>query len=117
MQSIAKLSEFGDQLQSLIRTTLNGETLWTENLFDEVAWTVFELQLELNDPYRTLCLAAGKTGNFRPQDWKEIPAVPTSAFKEFELSCLPASQRTTVFHSSGTTKHRPSRHFHNAESL
>jgi hypothetical protein len=43
--------------------------------------------------------------------------VPTSAFKEFELSCLPAAERTAVFHSSGTTAQRPSRHFHHADSL
>ncbi len=49
--------------------------------------------------------------------WTAIPAAPTSAFKEFELTCLPASQRTTVFHSSGTTTQQPSRNYHNAESL
>src|SRR5208282_4400575 len=31
--------------------------------------------------------------------------------------CLPPNKRTTVFHSSGTTEQKPSRHFHNAESL
>jgi hypothetical protein len=43
--------------------------------------------------------------------------VPTAAFKELELSCLPAEERTDVFHSSGTTEQTPSRHFHSAESL
>jgi hypothetical protein len=43
--------------------------------------------------------------------------VPTVAFKELELTCLPPAQRTHIFHSSGTTEQRPSRHFHNAESL
>jgi hypothetical protein len=43
--------------------------------------------------------------------------VPTSAFKELEFSCLPEAARTAVFHSSGTTGQRPSRHFHCAESL
>ena len=46
-----------------------------------------------------------------------IPAVPTAAFKELELTCLGPDERTTVFHSSGTTEQRPSRHFHNTESL
>ena len=117
MQSIAKLSEFAGHLRRLIRSTSNAETEWTDKSFGELASTLFELQCELNDPYQTLCLAGRKAGNLRPQDWKEIPAVPTSAFKDLELSCLSANQRTTVFHSSGTTKHRPSRHFHNAESL
>jgi len=43
--------------------------------------------------------------------------VPTAAFKEWELTCLPPDGRTHVFHSSGTTGQRPSRHFHSAESL
>jgi hypothetical protein len=117
MQSIAKLSEFADRLQCLIRATSRGETLWTDESFGELASTLFELQLELNGPYRTLCLAGRMAGDLKPQDWKEIPAVPASAFKDLGLSSLPTNDRTTVFHSSGTTKHRPSCHFHNAESL
>jgi hypothetical protein len=117
MQPIAKLSEFAGQLRHLIRSTSNAETEWTDKAFGEVALRLFELQRELNEPYRTLCFAAGNSNILKPQNWKEIPAVPTSAFKDLELSCLPTKERTTVFHSSGTTKHRPSRHFHNAESL
>jgi hypothetical protein len=49
--------------------------------------------------------------------WTDIPAAPTSAFKEFDLSCLPPAERTTVFHSSGKMGQKPSRHFHNAGSL
>ena len=40
------------------------------------------------------------------------PAVPTAAFKEFEFTSLSPVERTVVFHSSGTTTHRPSCHFH-----
>ena len=43
--------------------------------------------------------------------------MPTAAFKEMEVTSLPESERRTVFHSSGTTKQKPSRHFHHAESL
>ncbi len=43
--------------------------------------------------------------------------MPTSAFKELELTSLAPEERTAVFHSSGTTEQIPSRHFHNAESL
>lgn len=55
--------------------------------------------------------------NSNVRSWTEIPACPTSAFKDLELSCLPVDARTTIFHSSGTTQQRPSRHFHNSESL
>ena len=56
----------------------------------------------------------------RPTDvatWGDIPTVPTTAFKEMELSCLCPAERSAVFFSSGTSERRPSRHFHNAESL
>jgi hypothetical protein len=43
--------------------------------------------------------------------------VPTSAFKELELTSLAPEERTTCFFSSGTTEQRRSRHFHSAESL
>ncbi len=117
MQSIAKLSQFADRLQRLIQAASNGNTAWTDELFGELALKLFELQCEFNEPYRILCQTIGKSRNLPPKDWKEIPPVPTSAFKDLELSCLSADSRTTVFYSSGTTQHRPSRHFHNAESL
>jgi hypothetical protein len=84
--------------------------------FDQLALELFALQFKHNAPYRRLCEARGA----RPSavaHWTTIPAAPTSAFKEFELSCLPVVERTTFFHSSGTTAQRPSRHFHNADSL
>jgi len=43
--------------------------------------------------------------------------VPAAAFKELELTSLPPNRRTAVFHSSGTTEQKPSRHFHALESL
>ncbi|MGD0263066.1 MAG: hypothetical protein ABSD29_25145 [Verrucomicrobiota bacterium] len=84
--------------------------------FDELALQLFALQFEHNAPYRRWCEARGA----RPDTvahWSGIPAAPTSAFKELDLSCLPVSERTTVFHSSGTTGQKPSRHYHNAGSL
>ncbi len=84
--------------------------------FNGLALMLFTLQFAHNEPYRKLCIARSAT----PGDanhWTQIPTVPTAAFKEFEMTCLSPEQRARVFHSSGTTEHRPSRHFHNAESL
>lgn len=84
--------------------------------FNGLALMLFTLQFGHNPAYRKLC----ERRNISPDSvthWTQIPAVPTSAFKEFEFSCLPADERTRVFHSSGTTAQKPSRHFHNAESL
>lgn len=85
-------------------------------MFPALAAELFALQFKHNPFYRRICEAAG----VRPQTlrrWEDIPAVPTAAFKEMEVTCLPAARRTHVFHSSGTTGQRPSRHFHSAESL
>jgi hypothetical protein len=84
--------------------------------FSGLAVMLFTLQFKYNPVYRRLCEARG----IKPGDvhhWSQIPCVPTAAFKEWELTCLHPEDRTHVFHSSGTTKQRPSRHFHNADSL
>src|SRR5215510_10952280 len=79
--------------------------------FEELALQLFTLQFEHNSPYRKYCQRLGRT----PADIEhcsQIPAVPTAAFKEFEMTCLAPHDRTRVFHSSGSTAEQPSRHFH-----
>ena len=84
--------------------------------FQALALELFGLQFEGNAAYRKFCLARRATP-LTVSCWRQIPALPTAAFKEFEQTCLAPSERTRVFHSSGTTEHRPSRHFHGASSL
>lgn len=84
--------------------------------FNELALALFRLQFEHNATYRLLCEARRITPD-RISAWREIPAVPASAFKELELTSLAPNERTTVFLSSGTTEQKRSRHFHNAGSL
>jgi hypothetical protein len=123
MQSIAALSQFAGHLRGLIQATSNGESSWTDQVFGDLASKLFALQCRHNEPYRRLCEARGVVQSLKSNvpgkncDWREIPSVPTSAFKDFELTSLAPEHRTTTFHSSGTTEHRPSRHFHNGESL
>jgi len=84
--------------------------------FSELALELFALQYEYNAAYQKICRARRLTPEL-VENWTQIPAVPTAAFKELELSCIPPGERATVFHSSGTTEQKPSRHFHNLESL
>jgi hypothetical protein len=84
--------------------------------FNGMALMLFTLQFDRNPAYRKLCDARKITPE-NVTHWQQIPAVPTAAFKELELTSLPADKRTHVFHSSGTTGQTPSRHFHSAESL
>jgi hypothetical protein len=84
--------------------------------FNGMALMLFALQWQHNAPYRKICEARKITSN-SVHHWTQIPAVPASAFKELDLTSLAVNARTRVFHSSGTTGQKPSRHFHNAESL
>ena len=84
--------------------------------FNRLALELFALQLKFNPAYRKIC-AGRKLMPGAVEHWMEIPVVPTAVFKELDLTCLPPGERTAVFHSSGTTEQKPSRHFHSAESL
>lgn len=87
-----------------------------EARFDELALELFAWQFERNEAYRRLCQSRRRA----PGDvagWSQIPAVPTAAFKEFMFTCLAETERTAVFHSSGTSAQKPSRHFHGGVSL
>jgi hypothetical protein len=84
--------------------------------FNQLALELFALQLKHNPAYRKIC-AGRKLMPRAVEHWTEIPVVPTAVFKELDLTCLAPDERTTVFHSSGTTEQKPSRHFHSPESL
>ncbi len=84
--------------------------------FNQLALETFSLQWQHNPAYRRWCDALGvQPGTVN--HWSKVPAVPATAFKDFEMTCLPAGERFRVFHSSGTTEQRPGRHFHHAASL
>ena len=84
--------------------------------FDRFALELFSLQFNRNAAYRIFCEARNATPS-TVSHWAEIPAVPAAAFKDLDLTSLSDREYTTVFHSSGTTGQKPSRHFHNAQSL
>jgi acyl-protein synthetase LuxE len=105
-----ELSSFAAPLHESIISGFQGED------FDALALELFGLQFKHNPAYRKICEARGQT-LATIEHWTQIPAVPTAAFKELELTSLAPDKRTAVFHSSGTTEQKPSRHFHNAESL
>lgn len=87
-----------------------------EAQFEDLALRLFRVQSESVLPLRRLCQRRG-VAPASLRDWREIPALPCSAFKHFAVTSLPPGQRSTVFHSSGTTRHQPSQHFHNPASL
>jgi Acyl-protein synthetase, LuxE len=111
---------FASRLREFIRSSTAEVALaaleTANTTFERLALELFALQFQYNIPYRRFCKSRGASLQ-TISSWREIPAVPTSAFKELELSCLSQERRIVVFYSSGTTEHRQSRHFHNARSL
>ncbi|TAL03357.1 MAG: hypothetical protein EPO07_06330 [Verrucomicrobia bacterium] len=110
----SELSTFAARLRERILSQPRDTSLGDE--FGALALELFGLQFAHNSAYRKIC-EARRLIPATINNWTQIPAVPAAAFKELELTSLPRGQRTHVFHSSGTTEQRPSRHFHNAESL
>jgi hypothetical protein len=110
------LSLPGRGSESAELVTLNSSDSPGDNAFNALALSLFQLQFQHNAAYRRLCEARGASPA-GVSSWRNIPAVPTSAFKELEMTSLPSEERTRVFFSSGTTADKRSRHFHSAESL
>ncbi len=75
----------------------------TDAAFDALALEIFAYQFDTNEPFRRFCLQRGKTPRMA-KTWRDIPAVPISAFKELTLSCMPPENAERVFMTSGTTR-------------
>src|SRR5262245_50031261 len=115
MNTQVGFAEFGARLRQFISRAEHGTgTAEPGNAFAALARELFRLQFQLNGAYRRWCEARSISPD-AIADWREIPAVPASAFKELEMTSLAAEERTTVFLSSGTMEQRRSRHFHSAE--
>src|SRR5437867_258089 len=109
-------AEFENRLREFIRGTSPLD-------FEILALELFRMQFDHIQAYRRFCEAEGRTPD-TVETWTEIPVLPTTAFKEFELTSIPVAGRTKVFESSGTTGQgatnkaaQRSRHFHDAQSL
>lgn len=75
----------------------------TEAEFDALARDLFALQFAHSAPYRAFCQRRGATPR-RVAGWRDIPAVPISAFKDATLSCVPPAGCERVFMTSGTSR-------------
>ena len=91
-------ADITSELRSFIaRTAVSDEE------FNALALRLFARQFALNLPYQRFCQLRGKTPRL-VKTWRDIPAVPIDAFKEFTLSCVPAEECERVFMTSGTTR-------------
>ena len=95
----------------------------SDQAFDQQALALFAHQFQHNLPFQRFCQQRGKTLR-TVRSWRDIPAVPISAFKALTLSCIPADQAERTFMTSGTTQaeikgkhHHPSLAVYDASML
>lgn len=79
------------------------EPSWTadDERFDSLAQSLFAFQFSHCGAYARFCVARGVTPE-RVRHWREIPPVPTGAFKEAPLRCFSATATCKTFRTSGT---------------
>lgn len=77
------------------------ESLRSDAEFGALALEVFQFQREHNAPYRQFCKFQKTAAKLA--DWRQIPAVPTGAFRQAALRAFPAGETTATFRTSGTT--------------
>lgn len=76
--------------------------------FEDLALAAFAFQYQRVEPYRRLCAARG-VEPATVSDWRQVPAVPTLAFRSLALH---AEAPLEVFRSSGTTGGEATRSVH-----
>jgi hypothetical protein len=74
--------------------------------FDALARDLFAFQFEHCAAYGAFCRGRDQTPD-TIRDWREIPAVPTGAFKEMALHSFPAEYEVKQFRTSGTSTAKP----------
>jgi Acyl-protein synthetase, LuxE len=104
-------SELDAAFLGYVRAWWRGDTGCDEAAFDAHACALFEHQLASNAPYARFAAARGFSQEHLPATWREIPAVPASAFKDALLTTFEPRDAELEFHTSGTTAARAGRHF------
>jgi len=88
-----------------------------EAAFDRLARDLFAHQVRYNAPYAAFAAACGYGRDRLPESWRQIPAVPSLAFKESVMATFPSSETVVAFHTSGTTAATSGKHFFEPSSL
>ena len=98
------------QRRALALIGRGGDGVSTDQEFDDLARSLFAFQFQQCAPYRAHCVQQQRTPE-TVRHWQQIPAVPTSAFKDFALASFPVAEAVAEFHTSGTTGARTGRHY------
>lgn len=71
--------------------------------FDRLARDVFAHQFRFNPVYRQFCLLQGVSAAADVREWRQIPPVPTGAFKVGRWATFPPELDRAAFRTSGTS--------------
>ena len=120
MSPIGRVPEEFDVLASELEIHFSQDftSRWSDLKFEELALRAFNAQFQYNPVYRRFC--EGK--NAVPtavQSWRDVPMVPTRAFRHLDLVTGDHSSVRMVFRTSGTTNTTlaPGRHLVSRPSL
>jgi len=88
-----------------------------EETFNTLAIEIFAYQLRHNAPYAAFAKTFGFSPAHLPASWRDIPAVPTAAFKEATLCTFPSERAALHFITSGTTQGAGGHHYLESAAL
>jgi hypothetical protein len=100
-----------DAFFAIVADFVRGGEGCDEAHFDEHARRLFAHQIARNEPYRRYAASVGFDATHLPGTWREIPAVPSSAFKDATLATFDPLAAERVFHTSGTTAASAGKHY------
>lgn len=99
------------RLESAFETWSAAPAAWPEERFDAFARECFELQYAANRPYGRYCRAIG-VEPATVASWRDVPPVPTAAFRAVPLIVGDPGDAELAFRTSGTTRGRGARGTH-----
>ena len=94
-----------------IATWHRADALLREQAFNALALRIFAHQIRHNMPYARYCASLGISATTMPADWRQIPPVPVSAFKDAQLTTFPPKTAALHFETSGTSLGRAGHHY------
>lgn len=93
------VQQLDEDILGYIRRGVNNDD---EEGFNHIALREFELQYHTIKPYREYCMKKGVSPE-QVTHWKDIPAVPSLAFKKFVMASFSVEKAEHAYFTSGTT--------------
>lgn len=100
-----------DELKREFRSWMSDPVVWPAERVDELARRTFALQVSGNRAYGSYCRRLGVAPP-AVHGWRDVPPVPTAAFREVPLVVGEPRDAVLEFRTSGTTRGSQRRGYH-----